>query len=287
VGVWPNFQCVPISNSDGTDNVFGRNQSTTVDTVAVRATNISINRYSYILKARSAEQKRQRESPGYDHGHEFREWMASHGDVAGTPRGKSPRVHGRVTFDDKDEAFADVEETEVPNPIPLNPSEETVNNEWGVDGEDSPHPSTEHRERYTWQAAPSRRLINLTAGRHRESYDLDLLAFQAGSYASDEEETDYLESDIDGQLIKGVQLQMPEEDHDATKSTDETPGQAPTTIPIDAEDLANEPDGTESPTQPQAAIDTYEHTCVIESAPEFDIEIEFGEEHIIELSSYY
>jgi len=37
----------------------------------------------------------------------------------------------------------------------------------------------------------------------------------------------------------------------ATESTDETPGQAPTTIPIDAEDLANEPDETEPLPQPQ------------------------------------
>jgi len=36
--------------------------------------------------------------------------MDSHGNVAGTPRGRSPRAHGRVTFDDKDENFADVEE---------------------------------------------------------------------------------------------------------------------------------------------------------------------------------
>jgi len=33
---------------------------------------------------------------------------------------------------------------------------------------------------------------------YRESYDMDLLPFQAGSYATDEEETEYLESDLDG-----------------------------------------------------------------------------------------
>jgi len=84
-----------------------------------------------------------------------------------------------------------------------------------------------------------------------------------------------------------VQLETPEEDYDAAESTDETPSQAPTTLPIDAEDLANEPDETEPTTQLQAAIDTCEHTCVIESAPEIDIDIEFGEEPIIELSRYY
>jgi len=133
--------------------------------------------------------------------------------------------------------------------------------------------------------APSRRHINLNAGRHRESYDLDLLAFQAGSYASDEEETDYLEADIDGHLIKGVQLEVPEEDYELTESTDKTPGQAPTTLAINAGDLANEPDDKES--TPQAAIDTCEDTRLVEPEPEIDIEIEFGKEPIIELSSYY
>jgi len=149
VGVWPNIQCVPIANADGTDNVFGRNRSTTIDTVAVGATNISINRYSDILKARSAGQKRQRESPGFDPNQEFRECMASHGDVAGTSRGRSSQAHRRVTFDDKDETFADVEETAISTPIPLDHPKETVNIEWGVDCDDSPHSSTEQRERIT------------------------------------------------------------------------------------------------------------------------------------------
>jgi len=78
---------------------------------------------------------------------------------------------------------------------------------------------------------------------------------------------------------------MPEKDYDAAETTDETPGQAPSTLQIDAKDLANEPDETEPTTQPQAAIDSGEHTCVIESAPEIDIDIEFGEQPIIELFS--
>jgi len=211
--------------------------------------------------------------------------MASHGDVAGTPRGRSFQAHRRVTFDDRNETFADVEETAISTPISLDPPEETVNNEWGVDGDDSPHPSTEHRERITWRLAPSRRHINLTAGRHRESYDLDLLAFQAGSYASDEEETDYLEADIDGHLIKRVQLEVPEEDYELTETTEEMPGQAHATPAIDAGDLANEPDDKES--APQPAIDSCEDTRIVEPGPEIDIEIEFGNEPIIELSSCY
>jgi len=71
VGVWPNIQCVPIANADGTDNVFGRNRSITIDTVAVRATNINIDIHVEMLKTRSAGQKRQRESPGFDLNREF------------------------------------------------------------------------------------------------------------------------------------------------------------------------------------------------------------------------
>jgi len=205
--------------------------------------------------------------------------MASYGDVAGTSRGRSSQAHRKVTFDNKDETFVDVEETAILTPIPLDPPEETVNNEWGVDGDDSPHRSTEHRERITWRLVPSRRHINLPAGLHRDSYDLNLLAFQAGSYASDEGETDYLEADIDGHLIKGVQLEVPEKDYELTETTNETPGQAPTTLAINAGDLANEPDDKE-PT-PQAAIDTCENTRIVEPVPEIDIEIEFGEEPII------
>jgi len=55
--------------------------------------------------------------------------MASHGDVAGTPRGRSSQAHRRVTFDDKNETFADLKETAISIPIPLDTSEETVNNE--------------------------------------------------------------------------------------------------------------------------------------------------------------
>jgi len=75
--------------------------------------------------------------------------MASHGDVTGAPRGRSSQAHRKVSFEDKNETFADVEETAISTPIPLDPPEETVNNDWGVDGDDSPHPSTEHREKYT------------------------------------------------------------------------------------------------------------------------------------------
>jgi len=63
------------------------------------------------------------------------------------------------------------------------------------------------------------------------------------------------------------------------------PVQAHTTPPVNAEDLANEPDETKPTTQPQAALDNCELTCVVESAPEIDIE--FGDEPSIELSNYY
>jgi len=242
VGVWPDM---PITNTDGTDNIFGRNRAVAIDTITGRATNINIERHIQMLKTRNARQKRHRESPGFDNDFEYRNWIASHGDVAGD------RVsHRRVTFDD--ETFKDSEEV-IPT-VPVH--RETVNSEWGVDGDGPPHPSVEHCEKVTWRLAPSRRLINLTAGRHRESYDMDLLPFQAGSYPSDEEELEYLDTDLDGHLIRGVQLEVPEEEDDVTQNTDDMPGQAHSTAAIDAEDLANEPAEIES--TPQAAIDTCE-----------------------------
>jgi len=280
VGVWPDIKCVPITNADGTDNIFGRNQSVTIDTVAVRTTNINTEKHIQMLKTRSAVQKRQREAPGFDKDREYRNWIANHGDVAGDLDVGSSQSYRRVTFDDQNETFGDADEATISTPIP---PEKIVNNEWGVDDADSAHPSTEHRERITWRLAPSRRLIKLTEGCHRESYDMDLMPFQAGSYASDEEETEYLESEIDGNLIRGVQLEAPEEYYDITETTDKTPVQAHSTPEIDAEDLANQPEDIES--TPQASVETREDTRTVESAPE--IEIEFGDEPTIELSSYY
>jgi len=49
---------------------------------------------------------------------------------------------------------------------------------------------------------------------------MDLLPFQAGSYASDVEETEY---DIDANLVRRVQLEAPEEYYDVTETTDEKP----------------------------------------------------------------
>jgi len=149
--------------------------------------------------------------------------------VAGNHSVKEHIVHRRVEIKDRDETFDDVHEdtTSIPFPpeVTVSPLEVNVNYEWGRDGVNFPYPSTENRKKVTWRLAPSRRKINLTTGRHRESYDLDLLIFQAGSNASDEEETDYLEADIDGRLIKRVPLEIPEEDH-IPEPTDDMPAQA-------------------------------------------------------------
>jgi len=269
VGVWPDIKCVPITNADGSDNTFGRNRSITVDTVTVRVTNINIERHVQMLKTRSAGQKRQHESPGFDPNRKYREWIASQGDVAGSPSVGSSQSHRRVTFDDKNEIFGNADEAAIPTPIPF---EESVNNEWGVDGDDSPHPSVEHCERFTWRLAPSRRHINFTAGRYRESYELDLLPFQAGSYASDEDEIDYLEADIDGHLIRGVQLEVLEEDSDVPETPNDKPIQAHSNPKIAAGDLANELEKTAS--TPQASIETRKDTRTVEAVK--NIEIEFA-----------
>jgi len=279
VGVWPDIKCVLITNAVGTDNVFGRDRSAYIDTIAVRNREYHNDGQLQLLKAKSAGQERHRESPGFDRNYEFKQWLASQGDGTGGIENKGQRLHWMVTFEQPemdDEAEGSTE------PIATH-SEEIVNNEWGVDGADSPHPSTEHHERITWHLAPSRRFINLTAGRHRESYDMDLLPFQAGSYASDEEEVEYLDTDLDGRLIRGVQLEVPEADYDVTETADDMPGQAHSTPAIDAGDLVNEPEEIES--TPQVTIDTREDTRTVEAIPE--IEKEFGDEPTIELSSFY
>jgi len=163
-----------------------------------------------MLKTRSTGVKRQHESPGIDANRRYLHWVASLGDETGGACVSRIQSHRRVTFDEDRETFKEADETPQSTSIP---TEETVNSEWGVDGDGPPHPSTEHRERITWRLAPSRRHISYNKGRYQESYDLDLLAFQAGSYASDEEETRYLEADVDGRLIKGVQLETPEDDY--------------------------------------------------------------------------
>jgi len=173
VGVWPDIKCVPITNVDGTDNDFGRNRSVSIDTIAVRDREYHNDDHLQLLKTRSAGQKRHRESPGFDRNYAFNKWLASQGDVTGGIENEGQRLHRRVTFE-QPETGDKAEESTEPTTIP---SKETVNSEWVIDGGGFPHLSTEHRERVTWRLAPSRRFMKLTEGRHRESYDLNLLPF--------------------------------------------------------------------------------------------------------------
>jgi len=158
-----------------------------------------------------------------------------------------------------------------------------INYEWGRDGVDFPHPATEHRERYTWRLAPSRVHTSLAEPRHRESYDMDFLAFQAAADASDEEESSYLEVDLCGNPVKRVPTESPETDDEYTTTTDDKPGQAHSTPPVDVSDLANEPQADNQ--APQASIETSGYTIIVETVPE--IEFEFGSEPVIEQSSFY
>jgi len=257
-----------------------------VDTIAVHQADCNIKRNTQLLRTRSIAEKRRGESPGFDTGREYRNWITSQGDVAGDYSEREHIVHRRVEIEDRDETFDDVHDDTTSIPVlpeeTASSPEVNINYEWGGDGVEFPYPSTKNCKRVTWRLAPSRRNINLTAGCHRETYDLDLLAFQAGSNASDEEETDYLEADIDGRLIKGVPLEIPEEDY-ILETTNDMPGQAHSTPAIDAGDLANVPDATRS--APQAAVENRENICIVEDAPE--INFEFGDEPIIKLASCY
>jgi len=122
---------------------------------------------------------------------------------------------------------------------------------------------------------------------------MDLLPFQAESYASDEEETEYLDTNLDGELINGVKLEIPKIDDTVLATTEDRPGQVYSTNGTCTASLAIQPNSTARACEPvkgedketQAAIDTIKDTCVVEVAP--DIKFEFGDEPIIELSSYY
>jgi len=161
-----------------------------------------------MLQARRVAQKRHRESPGFDKNREFKEWIASHGAVScGSGVGR-PQSYRRVTFDDQPELFENIEGNAEGGAVSTPPPTKEFgnNSEWGVDDDGSSHPSKEHKELLTWRLAPSRILIGPTKERYRVSYDMDLLPFQAGADTSDEEEADYLDVNLDGELIDGVKL---------------------------------------------------------------------------------
>jgi len=84
---------------------------------------------------------------------------------------------------------------------------------WFEDGCVPLNPSTEHRERTVWKAAPSCLLIDLNP-RFRTPVDTDLLPFQAGVDASSEEQEDYLECDLKGELVGCVGIELLEDDED-------------------------------------------------------------------------
>jgi len=93
-------------------------------------------------------------------------------------------------------------------------------------------------------------------------------------------------------LIDGVKLEEPEVDENDVPTTDDRPGQAHSTYEAYRACLVKQPDSTvrvrepeSTETPPQAAIDTSEDTRIVEAAP--DIEIEFGDEPVIEIARYY
>jgi len=72
-----------------------------------------------MLKTRNAGQKRHLGSPGFDKNFEYRNWIASYGNVAGDLDIRDRTSHRGVTFND--ETFKDSEVVITPVPI------ETVN----------------------------------------------------------------------------------------------------------------------------------------------------------------
>jgi len=100
-----------------------------VNTVAVRKNDYIFDGHLQMLRTRSIGQKRQRESPGFDKNKEYKDWIASHGDVPCGPEFGGPRSYRRVTFDDHTETFKDVEGGAL---LTSPPTEEVINTEWGL-----------------------------------------------------------------------------------------------------------------------------------------------------------
>jgi len=117
---------------------------------------------------------------------------------------------------------------------------------------------------------------------------MDLLPFKAGADASDEEETNYLDVNLDGELIDGVKLETPEEDDDPddkpgkVHSTTETYKAYSAAAHLDSDVCALE---SEEERLQLPAIETSCDTREVLLVPEIDFE--FGDEPIIEISSYY
>jgi len=95
-----------------------------MDIVAVRKFDHFIDGHLQMMHARSIGQKGQRTSPGFGKNKEFKEWIASHGDVTGSLETAGPRAYRMVTFDQR-ETFDDVEEDAASASLPT----EEVNNE--------------------------------------------------------------------------------------------------------------------------------------------------------------
>jgi len=159
--------------------------------------------------------------------------MASNGAVepCGSDVGR-PQSSRRVTFEDQPDPFENAEENAEGGAVSTPPPTEAANtnSEWGVEEDVSSHPSIDRRERVIWKLAPSRILIRPTEERYRVSYDMDLLPFQAGADESSEEEEDYLDVNLDGELIDGVKLETPEIDDDLNvNQSDDRPVQVHST----------------------------------------------------------
>jgi len=124
---------------------------------------------------------------------------------------------------------------------------------------------------------------------------MDVLPFQAAADESSKKKEDYLDVNLDGELIDGVKLETPEKDDDLNvNQPDERPTQVHSTDRTYTASLAFQQGSTvrvcesakeEEEIQLQAASETSEDTRIVEFAPEIDFE--FGDEPIIELSSYY
>jgi len=224
VGRYPNVCCVPISNTDGSDNLFGLNREHDIAQNPLKSTDQpgtddwqlgqvkgrgDARRLHYARRSNDERQRRD-ELQRAEQEHRLR-WGLGQGRVVervdavlsdyrfGRSGDYLSRSYPPYVLDAEDETATDIILSTLMPPPPIE-YEEDVRLEWEVEGVVPSQPSTEHVEpRITWKAPPSRfDYKSFTSVHTSSSYPsqedapwlyVSLSSDHENSYASDDKET--------------------------------------------------------------------------------------------------
>jgi len=183
VGAWPNIQCVPISNADSADNIFGLNRSNdvTINPLQLDTPPINCNWQLSQIKGggdarelhRAQDRHRILQEQIQDRERRWGKCWACDiercnvtlGRLSPYPPATSTEVTGLCTEVEEGEIATIVLQAVMPPPLVAfeenqgNSPPTTVveiRSEWGVKGVVPSHPTVDHVERIAWKAPPSR-----------------------------------------------------------------------------------------------------------------------------------